>query len=267
LGIYSLADRLMRLPLANVTDVTSSVMFPALSSIQHDVEAIRRAYLRGTRMIALVIFPTMIALCVLAEPAILVVYGAKWRGSIVILQLLCFAGLAQSTYNTASWIFMSQGRTDVLFRLGILSTVVRATGVLIGTHWGLMGVAWAYVLGGYVFVWYPVWSSAGRIVNLRFSALLRNVAGTVCLCSCDGRGAVAFRSLVVWRLGSTAAAGDPGGAGRVAVRISGQGVSAAGLGGSRGYCAAIRWPSKPVSSLVDPTAGARAGLAASPRHD
>jgi PST family polysaccharide transporter len=177
LGIYSLADKLMRLPLANVTDVTSSVMFPALSSIQDDVEAIRRAYLRGTRMIALVIFPTMIALCVLAEPAILVVYGAKWRGSIVILQLLCFAGLAQSTYSTASWIFMSQGRTDVLFRLGILSTVVRATGVLIGAHWGLMGVAWAYVLGGYVFVWYPVWSSAGRIVNLRFSALLRNVAG------------------------------------------------------------------------------------------
>jgi PST family polysaccharide transporter len=176
LGIYSLADKLMRLPLSNVTEVTSSVMFPALSSIQEDVEAIRRAYLRGTRMIALVTFPTMIALCVLAEPAILVVYGAKWRGSIVILQLLCFAGLGQSTYNTASWIFMSQGRTDVLFRLGVYSTIVRAIGVLIGTHWGLMGVAWAYVLGGYVFVWYPVWSSAGRIVNLRFGALLRNVA-------------------------------------------------------------------------------------------
>lgn len=177
LGIYSLADKLMRLPMANVTDVTTSVMFPALSSIQDDVESVRRVYLRATRMIAFITFPAMIALSVLAEPAILVVYGAKWRESIPILQLLCFAGLAQSATNTAGWIFMSQGRTDVLFRLGIYTTVVRATGVVIGTHWGLMGVAWAYVLGGYIFVWFPIWSSAGRIVNLSFTALLRNVAG------------------------------------------------------------------------------------------
>jgi PST family polysaccharide transporter len=177
LGIYSLADKLMRLPLANVSDVTTTVMFPALSSIQDDIGAVQRAYLRGTRMIALITFPMMIALCVLAEPAILVVYGNKWRASIVILQLLSFAGLAQSTYNTAGWIFLSQGRTDILFRLGIYSVAVRAIGVLIGTHWGLMGVAWAYVLGGYLFIWYPTWSSAGRIVNLSFIALLRNVAG------------------------------------------------------------------------------------------
>jgi len=119
LGIYSLADKLMRLPIASVTDVTTSVMFPALSFIQDDVESVRRAYLRATRMIALITFPAMVALGVLAEPAILVVYGPKWRGSIVILQLLCFAGLVQSATNTAGWIFMSQGRTDVLFRIGI----------------------------------------------------------------------------------------------------------------------------------------------------
>ena len=136
LGIYSLADKLMRLPLVNVSDVTTSVMFPALSAIQDEVEAVRRAYLRGSRMIALITFPMMIALGVLAEPAILVVYGSKWRESIVILQLLCFAGVAQSMYNTAGWIYLSQGRTDILFRLGIYSTAVRATGVLIGSPLG-----------------------------------------------------------------------------------------------------------------------------------
>jgi O-antigen/teichoic acid export membrane protein len=177
LGIYSLADKLMRLPLVNVSDVTTSVMFPALSSIQQDVDAVRRAYLRGSRMIALITFPMMIALGVLAEPAVLVVYGAKWRASIGILQLLCFAGMVQSIYNTAGWLFLSQGRTDILFRLGVYSTAVRATGVLIGAHWGLMGVAWAYVIGGYAFIWYPTSSSAGRLVNLKFQTLLRNLAG------------------------------------------------------------------------------------------
>ena len=177
LGIYSLADKLMRMPLYNVTDVTTSVMFPALSTIQDDVEAVRRAYLRAVRMISLITFPMMLALSVLAEPAVLVVYGSKWRASIVILQLLCFAGMAQSIYNTAGWLYLSQGRTDVLFRMGLYTTTVRVIGVLIGAHWGLMGVAWAYVIGGYVFICYPTWARAGRLVNLSFTTLLRNVEG------------------------------------------------------------------------------------------
>jgi O-antigen/teichoic acid export membrane protein len=119
----------------------------------------------------------MIGLSVLAQPAILVVYGSKWREAIVLLQLLCYAGMAQSIYNTAGWIFLSQGRTDILFRLGVYTTAVRAAGILIGVHWGLIGVAWAYVLGSYVFVWYPTWSRAGRLLNLSFNELLKNVAG------------------------------------------------------------------------------------------
>jgi len=177
LGIYSLADKLMRLPLTNVNEVTTSVMFPALSAIQNDVEAVRRAYLRGSRMIVLITFPMMIALGVLAEPAVLVVYGSQWRASIPILQLLCVAGIALATNNSAGWLFLSQGRTDILFRLGLYATAVRVIGVLIGAHWGLMGVAWAFVIGGYVFLWYPTWSSAGRLVDLSFTVLLRNVAG------------------------------------------------------------------------------------------
>jgi O-antigen/teichoic acid export membrane protein len=128
-------------------------------------------------MIALLTFPIMIALGVLAEPAVLLVYGSQWRASIPIPQLLCVAGIALATNNTAAWLFLSQGRTDVLFRLGLYATAVRAIGVVIGAHWELMGVAWAYVIGGYVFLWYPTWSSAGRLVNLTFAALLRNVAG------------------------------------------------------------------------------------------
>ena len=176
LGIYSLSDRLMRMPVTNVTVITGGVMFPALSTLQDNLETMRRAYLRANRMIALLTFPMMLGLSVLAEPAILVVYGQKWRSAIAIVQLLCFAGLAQSVYNTASWIFLSRGRTDILFRLGLLSMIVRITGVLIGAHWGLIGIAWGYVLGGYLFLMYPTWHFAGRLIDLRFIALLRNVA-------------------------------------------------------------------------------------------
>ncbi len=180
LGIYSLADKLMRLPFENVTGTTTAVMFPALSAMQDEIESVKRTYLRATRMIALLTFPMMIGLCILAEPAILVVYGNKWREAIGVTQVLCLSGLVQSIYPTAGWIFLSRGRADMMFRWGIYTALVRVAGVLVGARWGIMGVAWAYVLSTYVFICYLPWSSALRLVNLKFKELLRNLTGPFC---------------------------------------------------------------------------------------
>jgi O-antigen/teichoic acid export membrane protein len=184
LGVYNLADRLMRLPLTTVTDVSGAVMFPALSELRDDIESTKRAYLRANRMIALFTFPMMLGFSVLAEPAILVIYGNGWRDAVVIAQLLCLAGMAQSIYNTAGWIFLSRGRTDILFRLGVLSMLVRVAGVLIGMHWALLGIAWAYLLGGYTFLLYPTLSLAGGLIGLRFTSLLKNVAAPFACAAC-----------------------------------------------------------------------------------
>jgi O-antigen/teichoic acid export membrane protein len=181
LGIYSLASRLMQLPLTNVTDITQNVMFPALSAMQEDTELIRRVYLRGTRLIALFTFPMMIGLSALAEPTILTIYGDKWRAAIGIVQILCFAGLSQSVYNTASWIFLSSGQTKIYFRLGAYATLVRVVGIIIGIRWGIMGAAWAYFLGGFL-IWYPTWAAAGRLIHISFIKLIRNLTGPF-LCS------------------------------------------------------------------------------------
>jgi O-antigen/teichoic acid export membrane protein len=142
LGIYNMADRLMRLPLTNVTAVTGAVMFPALSTLQGEVDSVKRVYLRANRLIALLTFPMMLGLIVVAEPAILVFYGEQWRNAVSILQLLSLAGMAQSIYNTAGWIFLSRGRPDILFRLGVLSMLVRVA----SAHWNALGTRW-YCVG------------------------------------------------------------------------------------------------------------------------
>jgi O-antigen/teichoic acid export membrane protein len=91
--------------------------------------------------------------------------------------VLCFSGMAQSIYFTGGWIFLSQGRTDIVLRWGVYTTLIRVIGVVVGAHWGIMGVAWGYVLGTYVFICYPTWSCAGRLVNLGFKELVTNLAG------------------------------------------------------------------------------------------
>jgi PST family polysaccharide transporter len=177
LGIYNLAERIMRIPSTNVTGFAGAVMFPALSAMQGDADSVRRVYLRSNRLIAVVTFPMMAGLCVLAEPAILFVLGEKWRSAIAIVRVLCLAGMAQSVYNTAGWVYLSHGRPDIQLRVGIYALLARVVGVLVGMRWGILGIAWAYVLGVYVCVLYPAWSAAARLIGLRFLDTLKNVSG------------------------------------------------------------------------------------------
>ena len=197
LGVYGVADRLMRLPLTHVTATTSAVMFPALAAVQSNVDVVRRTYLRANRMIAFLTFPMMLGMSTLAEPLVLLVYGEKWRAAIPVVQLLCFAGLAQSVYNTAAWIFLSRGRPDILFRLGLLSLLVRLVGVLVGLNWGLLGVACGYVAGGYLALLYPTWTTAGRLIGLQFAELLQNVAAPF-FCAATMAAAIGFSHHLLW---------------------------------------------------------------------
>jgi amino acid adenylation domain-containing protein len=182
LGVYNLAEGLMRTPSTAITATAGGVMFPSLSLIQADVESVRRVYLRSNRLIAAVTFPAMAGLIAVAAPLILSLFGEKWRGTIPLLQLLCLAGAAQSVYNTSGWLYLSCARPDLLLRSGVYAFAARIAGVLIGLHWGVPGIVCGYVIGVYACVLYPTWSAAGRLVGLRMIDLLRNVSAPI-LCA------------------------------------------------------------------------------------
>ena len=176
LGVYNVAERLMRTPSTTITSTAGAVMFPTLSLMQADIESVRRVYLRSNRLIAAVTFPAMAGLIAVAEPFILVLLGEKWRGAIPLLQLLCLAGVAQSLYNTSGWIYLSYGRSDLQLRSGIYAFLARIVGMLIGLRWGVTGIVCGYVVGVYTCMLYPTWSAAGRLIGVRMIDLLKNVS-------------------------------------------------------------------------------------------
>jgi len=174
LGLYGRAYSLMMLPLTQVSYVVNQVMFPALSQIQHDHEKVRRVYLKALRMLAFITFPMMAGLFVTAEPFIRVLCGKQWLAVIPVFKILCGVGMYQSVGTTVGWILTSQGRTDLMFRLTIMNTVVIVVSVLIGLRWGITGVAGAYAAAN-VLIWYPLWHITGRIIELRVSTIMKNL--------------------------------------------------------------------------------------------
>lgn len=206
LGVYARAYDLMLLPGSQVTSVLSRVMFPAMSEIQHDLAKVKRVYLRATGVIALFAFPMMTGLMAVAEPFVLVVFGEKWRAAVPIVRIFCLVGLVDSITATRTWIFNSQGRTDVQLKWGVYDFLITTAFFFLGLPWGVKGVAWGYVASVYLQL-YPRWAVAGRLIGLGFGELSSNFARTfVCAAVMGGAVRVLGGALPdAWPLGAALA--------------------------------------------------------------
>ncbi len=192
LGIYARSYMILLLPVAQVSGIISNVMFPALSAIQKDVERVREMYLKSISVISLVTFPMMLGLLVVSQSFVLALFGDKWAGMIPILQVFCVLGAIQSISTTTGWIFTSQGRTDIMFRWGLITGSIFIISFVVGLRWGAVGVAVAYTAANF-FLWYPNLAIPGRLIKLDVVTVLRRLAPTF-------YGAVTM-AFAVWALG------------------------------------------------------------------
>jgi len=192
LGVYARSYTILLLPVWQVSGVITNVMFPALSAIQKDVKRVRELYLSSISVISLVTFPLTLGLFVVSRSFVLALFGDKWAAMIPLLQIFSLLGAIQSISTTVGWIYTSQGRTDIMFRFGLISGSIFIISFFVGLRWGTLGVAVAYTIANFL-LWYPTWSIPARLIDLDFVTMLRRLAPTF-----YGAGTMAF---AVWVLG------------------------------------------------------------------
>lgn len=177
LGFYNRVYALMLLPVYQIVSVITKVMFPALSSIQDNPERVKRIYLRTISILSLAVSPIMIGLAVTAEPFVLTIYGQTWAPMIPLLQVLALVGLLQTFTSTSGWLFMSQGKTALMFRWGIISSGILIGSLFLGIYLGsVQTLVWCYAVANLI-LFYPAMIIPGSLVGIRFGEVVKVVAG------------------------------------------------------------------------------------------
>jgi teichuronic acid exporter len=146
LGIYNRADSTQQLPSNALMDLLGRVAFPLYSSVNSDKERLRRGVRVSVRTIMLINTPLMMGLAVVAEPFVRVIFGAQWLPAAPILQILCGVGLLWPLQVINLNVLQAQGHGRLFFRLALIK---KASGILlliIGSYFGLMGIAWSRVI-------------------------------------------------------------------------------------------------------------------------
>ena len=137
LGVYTLANNITAQTIGRLSFIIGRVMFPTMSKIQNDHERFANAYLKVVYLLALISFPFLVGVTVLAKPLVLVFFGEKWSGSIFPIQVLAIVGMLRSINGTINFILLAKGRSDIEFKWNIFYIFVLSGMLLLTIRHGL----------------------------------------------------------------------------------------------------------------------------------
>lgn len=162
LGYYDKAYKLMQYPLNYLTGIFSNVLQPYLSEYQNDYAKLYSSWLSICRILALVgSLVTAVFFCFSSE-IVYVMYGDQWLAAAPALTGLAMSIGFQMVNSTSGAIFQSAGRTDSLFKSGLICTAVSIAAICAGVATGslaVLGVAISiaymvhFCITSYLLVW------------------------------------------------------------------------------------------------------------------
>ncbi|MEG3125162.1 lipopolysaccharide biosynthesis protein [Sphingomonas sp. GB1N7] len=168
LGIYTTSLFLTQIFVSKFVPPLNEVAFSAYARMQHDADAVGRAFARSVRIIMVAALPFYFGLAATAEPLVLTMLGDKWREAIPVVHLLALAMPFMTIQVLLSPACDARGRPGIGVRNGMVGAAVMATAFLVGVNYGPTGLALAWIAAYPVYLGISLWRSLGVIgTNLR----------------------------------------------------------------------------------------------------
>ncbi len=183
LGFYGMAWVLANMPLEKVVSVVTTVIPSYLAKVQKDPVALRR-YLRTlTEAVALATFPATIGVALVAHELVYFALGSNWGPMIVPLEVLCLYTAFRSVEALLPKLLTAVGNARFVMRVELSALVVMPISFYFGSHWGIAGVAFAWL--SYPLVTAPLYWKTLKTIEMSaleyFSAVRPGLDGVVAM--------------------------------------------------------------------------------------
>ncbi|NJK52403.1 MAG: lipopolysaccharide biosynthesis protein [Leptolyngbyaceae cyanobacterium SU_3_3] len=168
LGIYYFAFNAGLGISLSFINAINSALFPHLCAVRSNWEKFHQRYLSSFKTISLVIIPVVLLQSSLAPIYVPLVFGQKWVAAIPVLIIICLSAISRPFADAASQMLIAIDKSDLDLISSFIFTIVFAIGLLIGVHWGVLGVAISVLLTHAVFQSiFTLWAT--RYVFKRFN--------------------------------------------------------------------------------------------------
>jgi O-antigen/teichoic acid export membrane protein len=141
LGYYALAFQIVGLPAAIMSGSVYYTVFSGTSEARRKGDSSPEHFLKALRGVALFSAPAMIGLAVTAPLSIPLILGDKWLPTVPLLICLAPLGLTQAMWAPVSGVLIGLGRSDLIFKLGLIGSTMTIAAIVFGVFFGSTAVA------------------------------------------------------------------------------------------------------------------------------
>jgi O-antigen/teichoic acid export membrane protein len=150
LGFFNRSYTLAQFPSTNFTNIIVRAVYPIQSRLQDDDEKLNDVFFKYLRMACFLIFPVMVAFCVLAEPLVSLVLTDKWLPAVPFLQILCIAFMWDPVMKINHNMLNVKGRSDYFLQAEVWKKIVGFAILFASIPFGIKAMCVGLVLYSFV---------------------------------------------------------------------------------------------------------------------
>lgn len=117
LAYYNRGEGLPGILYNNINGTISDVLFPALSKLQDDKAALRRALSRAMRVSSFFLMPALFGLAAISNNLVIIIFSEKWAASIPFMQVICLISCSDILGMANYQAIKAVGRADTLLKM------------------------------------------------------------------------------------------------------------------------------------------------------
>jgi O-antigen/teichoic acid export membrane protein len=171
LGLYTVAMNFAGMPISKIGPIINAVAFPAFAMVQNAPAEARFYAMKATRLMATVSMPVFFGISAVAPEIVGLVFGHAWAAATPSLAVLSLAMPFRAILLVVPNYLIGIGDARANFLCSATGVIVFPPAFLIGCHWGVLGVCYAWLLG-YPITYCLVAMIASSFGHLNFRALL-----------------------------------------------------------------------------------------------
>lgn len=147
LGSYNRAFQLLMTPFNQIRSPITRVALPVLAKLQDDPVRYGQFVARGQIALG---YTLCLGLALVAGASVPVTEvflgGGEWSAVAPVLTLLAIAAIFQALAFVGYWVYVTRALTRYLVQYSFVSSAIRIVCILVGSNWGIVGVAAGYAI-------------------------------------------------------------------------------------------------------------------------
>lgn len=150
LGYFNRGYALQSFAAATMTLIVGRVSLPMLAARQNDPAGLHQAVRTAIGSAMLINVPAFAGLALLAEPAVVLLFGDRWTPAIPYVVPLALSTLWLPMHVVNSQLAIARGQSRVFLRNELIKKSIGIACLAAGGIYGLAGMSWGLVVYGFV---------------------------------------------------------------------------------------------------------------------